>query len=167
MLSPIEIKKHEFAKVFRGCDPEEVRGFLDSIAGDLERMLDQNRAQTSELDRLRAETAAFQRVEHNLKDALLQAQDNLQKVQEASRKEADLILREAQFKADNLLRDARRQVVDVEKEIETLSAKRDRFVRKLKILLSSELEILQLLESFDGEDNRARKPSPSEGGDFS
>jgi DivIVA domain-containing protein len=65
VLSPIEIKKHEFAKVFRGCDPEEVRGFLDTIAGDLERLLDQNRSQTAELERLRAETSAFQRVEQN------------------------------------------------------------------------------------------------------
>ncbi len=157
VLSPIEIKKHEFGKAFRGCDLEEVRGFLDSIAGDLERLMEQNRSQASELERLRAENSAFQRVEHNLKDALLQAQDNLQKVQEASRKEADLVVREAQLQAENILREARKQAADIEREIEALGAKRDRFVRKLRILLSSELEILQMLEGFETEDNRSRR----------
>ncbi len=152
VLSPIEIKKHEFSRAFRGYDPDEVRGFLDSLAGEVERLSDQYRTQTLELERLKSETTAFQRVEQNLKDALVQAQENLKKAEETSRREADLVIKEAQFEAEKIIRDARRKTGDIESEIEQLSVKRDSFVRKLRILLSSELEILHLLENFDADD---------------
>lgn len=152
MLSPIEIKKHEFSRTFRGYDPDEVRGFLDSLAGEVERLSEQYRTQTLELERLKSETTAFQRVEQNLKDALVHAQENLKKAEETSRREADLVIKEAQFEAEKIIRDARRKTDDIESEIEQLSVKRDSFVRKLRILLSSELEILHLLESFDADD---------------
>lgn len=41
-LTPIQIRKQEFAKKMRGFDPEEVEAFLTTVASDFEELLKEN-----------------------------------------------------------------------------------------------------------------------------
>ncbi len=149
MLSPIEIKKQEFGRSVRGYDVSEVRTFLESVAAELERIAEIARARETEIHQLKSELETFKRIEQNMKEALVNAQETLREAREGSRREADLKLREAAVEAERIVRDAYKQRDAVMREVEALIARRDAFVRKLRGLMRSELELVELLEEQD------------------
>lgn len=146
MLTPIEIKKQEFSRAMRGYDADEVRSFLEGIADDFERLVESNRLQTSEMERLKGELEAFQRMEQNLKEALVNAQETLREARDGSRREGELIKREAELEAEKIIAESYKKLDDLRREVESLHYRRDALVRKLKSLLRSELELIELLE---------------------
>ncbi len=146
MISPVEIKKHEFSRAVRGYDPIEVRNFLETIAAEIERMGESLRNQTSEIEVIRAELSAFQRMEHNMREAMVNVQETLKDAREGARKESDLMRREAEVIAERIISDARKKGEDVRRELETLGHRRDSLARKLRALLRSELELIEMLE---------------------
>ncbi len=151
MLSPIEIKKQEFSKALRGYDPEEVRSFLETISLELERLSEDNRAQQIELEKLKTELETYSRMEKNMNDAMLSAEKALSNARAESERESDLLRREAKIEAENILRDALNRADEIKREIESLVIRRDSFVRKWQHMLSSELEMLNLLSEIDTE----------------
>ena len=159
MLSPIEVKKYEFNRAFRGYDISEVRNFLETVANELEKLGELNRNQTIELEKIRSEVATFQRMEQNMKDALVNAQEALRGAREDSQRVADLLKREAQLEAENIYREAYNRSEDIKREIIELEAKRDTFVRKWRSILHSELEMIQLIEDIGKEikDNKVKE----------
>ncbi|MFN3821068.1 MAG: DivIVA domain-containing protein [bacterium] len=145
MLSPIEIRKQEFKHSFRGYDPEEVRSFLESVASEMERMLEQVRIQGAEIERLQAELSSYRRMEETMREALVNAQEALKDAREGAHKEAQLIHREAELIAERIINDARQKAEELRKEIEDLNTRRQVLARRLKQLLTSELEMIQIL----------------------
>jgi len=149
VLSPVEIKKQEFSRSVRGYDIEEVRSFLETVADELDKLSDRNRTATAELDKLKAELDSFRRLEQNLKEALVSAQETLRETRDGSKREADLIKREAELEADKIVSAAHKRSEDLRRDLETLASRRDAIVRKLKSLLRSELDLIEILEGGD------------------
>jgi len=145
MFSPIEIKKHEFSRAMRGYDTVEVRAFLESVAAEIEKLQESVRSQSGEIERLRIELASYQRMEQNMREAMVNAQETLRDAREGARRDADLMHREAEVIAERIVNDARKRSEDIRREVETLSIRRDNLIRKLKALLRSELELIDLL----------------------
>ena len=146
MISPIEVKKHEFARAMRGYDTVEVRAFLETVAAEIERLGETVRSQSGEIERLRAELGAFQRMEQNMREAIVNAQDALRDAKEGARKEAELIRRDAELDAERIIIDARRRGEEIRKELDALAWKKDALVIKLKKFLETELDLFKLLE---------------------
>lgn len=158
MLSPLDVKKREFGRVLRGFDTEEVRAFLETVASEFEQLNEQNRSQLNELTKLRTEISAFTRVEQNMKDAMVNAQEALRGARLESEREAELLRREAKFEAENIIRKALNKAEDLTREMHSLKSRRDTFVRKWRHMLSSELEMLNLLEDLDNESANQGQP---------
>jgi cell division initiation protein len=68
---------------------------------------------------------------------------------ENSRKEAELIVQEAQLKATQILDKARVDFSRVKEEIAGLKARKESILSRLKVLLSSEIELIKALELDD------------------
>lgn len=165
MLSPIEIKKQEFSRTVRGYDTAEVRSFLETVAADVERIAEIARTQEGELNKYKSELSTFQRIEQNMKEALVNAQETLREAREGSQREADLRRREAEIEGEKIIREAYKNREAIIREVEALISRRDAFVRKLRNLLRSELELIELLEGQeatidepDSEIDRKEKP---------
>ncbi len=163
MLSPIEIKKHEFSKAMRGYDPVEVRAFLESISNEFEKLLENLRSQSNEIERLRVELGTYQKMEQNMREAMVNAQETLRDAREGARRDAELIHREAEVIAERIINDARKKSEDIKREVESLIFRRDNLIRKLRALLRSELELINLL----AEDDDVVKSEPTEERDIS
>ncbi|MBC8465735.1 DivIVA domain-containing protein [bacterium] len=153
MLSPLEIKKYEFNKSIRGYESGEVRSFLEEIAIEMEYLNEQNRDLTAKLEKVNSEVVSYRNIEQNMKDALDNAKNALKGAKEDSKREADLLKREARLEAENIFRSAYKKSENLDREIESLKARRNNFVRKWRALLTSELEMLHLLEEVDSEFN--------------
>ncbi len=161
MLSPIEIKKQEFGRAMRGYDTSEVRSFLETVADELEKLSEDVRSRTTEIQALKSELTVYQRIDQNMKDALVNAQETLRGAKVDGKREAELLLKEAELEAERIITEAQKKGRQIQQDLETISDRRNSFIRKLKTLLRSELELIQLLEgedlSIDGKRNLNRQ----------
>ena len=149
-LTPFDIRKHEFAKTFRGCDPAEVNMFLEQVAAEIDEEAKQNMELTQKMIGLEAQLTSYTSVEKAMQQTFMQAQETSGKAIEHSRKEAQLIIQEAEMKASQIVDKARNELIGLKEQVTILKAKKDSIVTRLKMLLNSELDLLKALEVDEG-----------------
>ena len=152
-LTPLDIKKQEFKKVLRGYDPVEVDSFMDMMSGEFSELLRENKEMKEKVTENEIQLRDFKQMEKTLQQTLMHAQETSGRSIENSRKEAQLIVQEAELKAAQLLEKARMDVVRSRDEVAGLKSKRDSIVSRLKVFLISEIELLKTLE-IDGIDEQ-------------
>ena len=113
-ITPLDIKQKSFEKkTFGGVDKDEVQAFLNSLAAAWEKMQDEGRELRLRLEAAERESAKLREVERSLYLTLKNAEETGAGMIEQSTKAAALTAREAQVKADNLIRDAKWQAKSV------------------------------------------------------
>jgi cell division initiation protein len=142
-LTPPEITQREFSRKFRGLDPEEVQTFLEQIAQEMSRLLKENADRAEQIQRLEGQVRLHQEREDTLRNTLVTAQKMTEEIQANTKREADLLLKETELKAERLLEQAHRRVAQVQAEIAELKRQRDVFTSKLRGLLKTHLELLE------------------------
>ena len=91
-ISPLEIRQQEFTKKMRGFDPDEVQSFLESLADELQKLNEENESLKSEVESLTEQINEFKKIEKNLQDTLLSAQESSAKAMEATKKQTGLMI---------------------------------------------------------------------------
>ncbi len=145
-LTPIDIKKQEFKKALRGFDPVEVKAYLDFVAEEYEQLLRHNQQLEKQVNSYQTELRHYKDVEKTLKQTLYEVKQTSQLSKQTSQKEAELIKREAEIQAAKMLEEAKAQAERIRKEVENLKQQKDSFVTRLKYLLSSQLELIEMLQ---------------------
>ena len=156
-LTPLEIQKQTFAKAFKGYNAAEVRGFLHLVAEEIERLI-------KDVDRLSRENAMLREDlnDHNqreriLKDTLLAAQHVSEEVKSNARKEAELIVKDAELLSERLVNQAMSRVADLERNIQDLKIER----RAARNKLQATLDTIQQLIMLDAEQEANELPITS------
>jgi cell division initiation protein len=145
MITPLDIKKHEFTAKWRGFDPDEVRALLESIAKDFEELNRQN-AQISERLKISEERVNHYRlIEKTLQDAVITMQQTLEEKRKAADQEAELILQQARHQAGEELRASREQMATLRADIYTLENQKQQFFIRLRNLLRGQSQILEAM----------------------
>ncbi len=153
-LTPLEIQKQTFSKVFKGYHPDDVRGYLHLVAEEIERLV-------REVDRLARENAMLRedlddhsQRERILKDTLVSAQRVSEEVRANAHKEAELIVKDAELLSERLVSQAMARVADLEKAIQDLKIERKVARNKLQ----STLDTIQQLLALDAEAEANEEP---------
>jgi cell division initiation protein len=150
-FSPLEITQREFGRSFRGLDPEEVQTFLEQIAEEMTRLLQENTDRAAQIQRLEGQLRVYQEREDSLRNTLVTAQKMTEEIKANAKREADLLVRETELKAERILEDAHRKLGQVQADIAEFKRQRDLFASKLRGLLKTHLELL---------DAEPEKPAP-------
>lgn len=153
-LTPLDVKKQEFKKVLRGYDPVEVDSFLDMMSNEFAELLKQCKDMREQLVEYEAQLRDYRQMEKTLQQTLMQAQEASGRSIENSRKEAQLIVQEAELKANQILDRARLDLSRTKDEIGNLRSKKESIVSRLKVLLNSEVDLIKALEIDDDELSR-------------
>lgn len=156
-LTPLEIQKQTFARKLKGYDPDEVRVYLQLVAEEIERLV-------KDVDRLSRENAMLREDldDHNqreriLKDTLLSAQKVSEEVKSNARKEAELIVKDAELLSERLVSQAMGRVADLERTIQDLKVER----RAARNKLQATLDTIQQLLMLDAEQEANELPITS------
>ncbi len=157
-ISPLDIKKQEFARSLRGYDLEEVQAFLDMLAGQWEEMLADQRRADDKVRELQDKLEHYRRVEEALQEALHTAREGSKQALENAKQEAALIVKKAVGEAEDLTRSALLQRDVLLQEVDQLNGRRDEIVARLRAFLLSEVEILSHFE--EREWPGAERPKP-------
>lgn len=158
-LTPIDIRKWEFKKGVRGYDKYEVQAFLELASEEFEKLQQERREFEQKSKRLEKEIEEYRRVEKSLQDTLISAKETTDKSMQNSRKEAELIVGDAELHADKIMDSARKKASKIEDEITRLTVLRDSFAVKLKGMLNSQIELLELFEDVnkDEDENKVKE----------
>ena len=153
-VTPIEIQNRKFSKKWRGIDPVEVEAFL-ALAG--EEIEDLTRARADLESRVRAletENAEHRERERMLRDTLLSAQRASEDIRGAARKEAELIVQQAEDSSERLTHRALQRSAEIEKAIEDLKIQRT----ALRLQLEKLVELVQHVVERDRLEDEIDRP---------
>jgi cell division initiation protein len=148
-LTPLEIKKQRFKTRVRGYDTVEVESFLEMIANEYESFLNERNHHIDEITKLKTQLKDYQQVEKTLQETLMNAQETVSQSRENSKREAQIILREAELKAERILDEAKDKLENMRNEYAIMKAQKESFTKRLKHLLNSQIELIQVLEIDD------------------
>jgi cell division initiation protein len=142
-FTPLDIQRREFEKAFRGLNEGEVRTFLHEVAGEWEELQLENQRLRTEIIDLREHLREYQEQDRIFRETLLHAQRTKEEILDTVNREKALILKEADFKADELIREAQGHVVELETQIRSLKLERVRFLQDMDSLLGRSRRFLQ------------------------
>jgi len=148
-ITPLEINKQEFKKSMRGYDPVEVNTFLEMLGNEFEKLISENKEYEKKVLQLQTELKNFKEVERTLKQTLMNVQESSTKSRENSLKEADLIRKEAELAASEIVENAKRQTQALREEMVTLQTQKTSLISRLRHVLTSQLELMDVLEMDD------------------
>jgi cell division initiation protein len=153
-MTPLEIQKREFSRRWKGLDPVEVQTYLTDVAEDMEALARENADLETRLRSLEVENEEHRERERILKQTLLSAQQASEDIRAAARKEAELVVREAQDSSEKLTHSALQRSAEIEKAIHELKIQRTNF----RLQLQKMIELFQQVLEFDRDENDRDHP---------
>jgi len=156
-LTPLEIQKQNFARKLKGFDPSEVRAYLQLVAEEIEILIKDVDRLSRENIMLREDLDDHNQRERILKDTLLSAQKVSEEVKANARKEAELIVKDAELLSERLVSQAMSRVAGLERTIQDLKVER----RSARNKLQATLDTIQQLLMLDAEQEANELPITS------
>ncbi|GAB4483574.1 MAG: DivIVA domain-containing protein [Thermodesulfovibrionales bacterium] len=157
-ITPLDIQQKNFSVKFRGFNIEEVYGFLEIIREEMEDLLRENAALKESVQRADAHIKEYRDMENTLRETLMTAQQMVEDYKTNARKEAELILKEAELRADTIMREAQEKVIKIHEDITDLKGIRRHFKEELKRLIDHHLRMIE----FDSERDQEQRGEASE-----
>jgi cell division initiation protein len=150
-ITPLDIQQKQFSTRFRGFDMEEVDSFLELIREEMEELLRENANLREESRRYEKQLKEYKNIETTLKDTLVNTQQMVEEYRNTAKKESELILKETELKAEDMLREAQDKIVKIHEDITDLKGVRRHFKEELKRLVESHLRMMEFDKEREAE----------------
>jgi len=102
-ITTLDIQNRQFRVKFRGFDVKEVDSFLEQVAEALRANTERMERLERALERSKREVTAYREREETFKSALVNSQTVMEQMKSNAKKSADLIIADAEVKAEKLL----------------------------------------------------------------
>jgi len=165
-VRPIDLRRKEFKSGFRGYDANQVDDFLDEVADEFERAVNENGRMRDEIEVLRGRLQQFEELEGSIRAALVhaeQAAEDLRRsanreadaTREAAKREAEFTVREAQERAHRLLADSSSRVERVDESYKALTEAKQKFANDFRHLLRTYLSVMDQADTASAKEIEA------------
>jgi cell division initiation protein len=141
-ITPLDIRKQEFRKTMRGLDSDEVYAFLTTVAEEYEAVLSDNKQLRERIVEIEERLKEYKTIETNLRNTLLTAERVTSETKENARKEASLIVREAEVEAEKAAEAIRAHTQQLRREVLELKRQKDNYLTRFRTLLESHHRVL-------------------------
>ncbi|MEA5113390.1 MAG: DivIVA domain-containing protein [Geobacteraceae bacterium] len=149
-ITPLDIQQQQFkGKIFGGLNPDEVDTFLQAVAKEMENLSRENASLREAVQRSASEAEIMEQREKDLRDTLLAANKISDDMKNNARKEADLIIAEAEIKAEKIVADAENRLVQMENDLQELRRQKIQFESSFRSMLDSCLKMISINEQND------------------
>jgi cell division initiation protein len=143
-MTPLEIQQKQFRTRFRGFDVREVDLFLEQAAAAFEGLQREKEQLQEKIRRLRAEVQGYQKREETFKQAMINSQKVIEQMKENARKSADLIVAEAEVKAEKILNRAHNRLAQLHEDIAELRRQRIQIEVQIESVLEAHSKLLEI-----------------------
>ncbi len=141
-ISPLDIRKHEFKRSLRGFDPDEVLAFLDMVSLEFETLVRENAMMSEKIAHLNDQLKTYRDIESTLQETLMSAQRAREDTITIAKKQADVIVREAEVKAASIIEEGCNELSRLRSMFSELKIHKDTYFAKLNTIVKSQLEML-------------------------
>jgi cell division initiation protein len=159
-LTPLDIQQQRFKTRFRGFDIQEVDLFLDQMADAFESLLKQNENLKEDFRRLQLEIQGYKNREDAFKRALLNSQRVIEQMKENAQKSAELIVAEAEVKAEKILNKAHNRLAQLHEDIAELKRQRMQIEVQIGSVIEAHGKLLEIskegMKAMDDEDSKIK-----------
>jgi cell division initiation protein len=139
-ITPNEISNKDFKKVFRGYDMDEVDEFLDALVEDYEKLYKENINLKDKISTQEEKLEHYSSIETTLQNTLLLAQTTADQVKENSKKEIEMLMKDANENAGSILKKAEEKSMELNKEYEKLRQDYDLFKTRFIAMLEAQVD---------------------------
>lgn len=160
-LSPLDIRKHEFNKSFRGYDDDEVNAFLDVVSMEYESLIRENALLNEKVRTANDQLKRYHDIESTLQETLLSAERAREETVKTAKKQAEIIIREAEVKAASIMEEGRRVFAGLQNRINMLMIQKDTYLSRIKALIHSQLDTFENV-SFPEENDIRNMEAPQQ-----
>jgi cell division initiation protein len=149
-LTPLDIQQQQFRVRFRGFDIREVDRFLEQMAEQQSLMQAENKKLKEELRRFKLETQGYKEREETFKRAMLNSQKVLEQMKDNARKSAEIIIADAEVKAEKILNRAHNRLSQLHEDITELKRQRMQIEVQIRSIIEAHSKLLEIgKESMD------------------
>ncbi|MDA8233394.1 MAG: DivIVA domain-containing protein [Clostridia bacterium] len=153
VMTPLELKEHEFKKAFRGYAEEEVDDFLERVIKDYEDLYRENLSLKEQIELKEGNIGQYRNLEETLKSTLVVAQQTAQDlrfnaerevevIKASAHKDAATLIKESQLKAEEIINQAREEARAIIREYEDVQKRTQILKVKLRSFLKAQLELV-------------------------
>ena len=146
-ITPLDIQQQQFkGKMLGGLDPNDVDAFLQMVAAEMESLIRENTELKEQGRRVSQQLEEFTQREVTLRETMLAAQRISEEMKINAQKEANLLVSEAELKAERIVADAENRLVQLNNQIHEIRRQKLQFETNLKSLLEAHTKMLTLEE---------------------
>jgi len=150
-ITPHDIRQQQFTvRMFRGFDPSEVDAFLEDVADDYEGLLKENALLKEQIAASEERSRGVIEREKNLHDVMVTTQRLVDDMKSAAKREAELIVREAELRGEKAVEAARGEEAKIRVEIQSLKRMRRQLVEELGATMDRYQRMLAAEAEADG-----------------
>lgn len=145
-VSPLDIEQMKFHVVFRGYNRGEVDSFLDSIAQEMEEIIRELTELRELRDSYEQRRQELTNQEETIKNTMLTTQKLMEEIKENARKEADLIVKDAEIRSQQIINNVQQEKAAMEADLANLKRRRHHFLEDMKKVIQMHLEMVHFEE---------------------
>lgn len=157
-LTPLDIQQQQFRVRLRGFDIHEVDRFIEQVAEAFTAMQSENKTLKEETRSLKLETQGYKEREETFKRAMLNSQKVLEQMKENARKSAEVIIADAEVKAEKVLNRAHNRLSQLHEDITELKRQRMQIEVQIRSVIESHSKLLEIgnesMEAMDAADDK-------------
>ncbi len=162
MLMPLEVEEKKFTKQMRGYNRDEVETFVSEVARDYEKLYKENLALKDKTATLSEAIKQYKAMEDTLQQAIIVAQSAGEEVKKNAYAKAEIIIKDAENRASEIVSDAGKEVTKVSYEYEEMRRSVEIFRTRIISLLTSQLSIVKEFAMADPGIKKAYEEQPKE-----
>ena len=163
-ISPIDIQQKQFKSRPFGYEKTGVDQFLEMLAEELERLIGKNQNLQESLDRVNATLSEMREREETLKETLVTTQKITTELKSTARREVDVMMAEAEIKAERLMHNAEERRGQLIEEVQEIKRQKIDFEVSLRGLLEKHIRMIDLntvaLDAPDADARMLEEPLP-------
>jgi cell division initiation protein len=141
--TPLDIRKQEFGRQFRGYNRTEVDTFLDMVASEMENLTRRKNELEKQLSRLNDRLEDYKNIENTLQSTLLTSQRQAEEMIKNAEERAELILRRAKLESEKLYDKAHQELSRLRAKIADLRGLKESFAVRVKSLLETHQRLIE------------------------
>lgn len=143
-ITPLDIQQQQFKVRFRGFDIREVDTFLEKVADSVSILQGENKDLREESSRLKVEIQGYKEREETFKRAMLNSQKVLEQMKDNARKSAEIIIADAEVKAEKILNRSHTRLSQLHEDIAELKRQRIQIEVQIRSIIEAHSKLLEV-----------------------
>ena len=157
-LTPLDIQQQQFKVRIRGFDIREVDRFLEQASEAFTALHSDNKNLREEIRKLKLENQGYKEREETFKRAMLNSQKVLEQMKDNARKSAEIIVADAEVKAEKILNRAHNRLSQLHEDIAELKRQRMQIEVQIRSVIEAHAKLLEIgKDSMDALDQADQK----------